>query len=223
MIERTINYCWFGNNKKNKTIKKCIESWKSKCPDFKIIEWNEKNFDINCNQFVKNAYAEKKWAFVSDYARLWVIYNYGGVYLDTDVELVKNIPGDLLKDEGFFCLEGKHINTGLGFAAEKGDELVKELLDSYDKIEEYPYDLDTCVKYNKIIFDKYFDDYGSLRQKNKSNGYYIMPSQYFCPYDYQTGKLTLTDETIGIHWYAGSWQSRWSRFKTKIKIFLNKF
>lgn len=91
MIEKVIHYCWFGGAEKNEIILTCIESWKKFCPDYKIIEWNENNFDINMCDFIKEAYENKKWVFVSDFVRLYVLYNYGGIYLDTDVELMDSL------------------------------------------------------------------------------------------------------------------------------------
>ena len=110
--EKKIHYCWFGGNQKSDLILKCIDSWKKFMPDYEIIEWNESNFDINCNTYVKEAYNSKKWAFVSDYVRLWVIYNFGGIYFDTDVELINNID-DLLDCNAFFCCYYKKINGSI--------------------------------------------------------------------------------------------------------------
>lgn len=131
MIDKVIHYCWFGNNPKSDLINKCIESWKKYCPEYKIIEWNEHNFDINMCEFTKNAYKTKKYAFVSDVARIWAIYNYGGVYLDTDVELYKSLD-ELLNYEAFFCIDnGRSINTGSGCGAETNHIAMKILLDDY--------------------------------------------------------------------------------------------
>ena len=91
VIPKIIHYCWFGGNELSELAKKCISSWRKYCPDYEIIEWNESNFDINLCQYVREAYKEKKWAFVSDYARFWILYNFGGIYMDTDVELIKSI------------------------------------------------------------------------------------------------------------------------------------
>ena len=104
MIPKVIHYCWFGNNPKPKMVKKCINSWKKYCSDYEIIEWNENNFDVNYCDYVKEAYEAKKWAFVSDFARLWIIYNCGGIYLDTDVEIIRNLD-ELLNDKAFFGFE----------------------------------------------------------------------------------------------------------------------
>ena len=100
MIPKIIHYCWFGKAKKSELEIKCIESWKKFCPNYKIIEWNEENYDVSKNTYMYQAYQKSRWGFVSDYTRLDVIYNYGGIYLDTDVELIKPID-DLLEDEGF--------------------------------------------------------------------------------------------------------------------------
>ena len=113
-------------------MRKCIKSWKKYCPDYKIVEWNEKNFDIqgSCD-YVREAYREQKWAFVSDYVRLWIIYNFGGIYLDTDVELIKNLD-NFLENPAFLAYQdSKYIATGLGFGAEKGNKIIKCMLDDY--------------------------------------------------------------------------------------------
>ena len=117
-IPKVIHYCWFGGNPKPKLVQKCIHSWKKYCPDYEIIEWNESNFDISsCPLYVRQAYDVKKWAFVSDYARLKIIHTCGGIYLDTDVELIKSLDS-LLEYNAFFGFEdGKYVATGLGFGA----------------------------------------------------------------------------------------------------------
>ena len=130
-IPRIIHYCWFGGNEKPEIVKKCMASWKEKCPDFEIKEWNENNFDINMFPYTKEAYENKKWAFVSDVARLWIIYNYGGIYMDTDVE-IKGDFGELLSYDSFMFFESVDIATGLGFGAKKNNKLVKAILDDYN-------------------------------------------------------------------------------------------
>ena len=126
MIPKIINYCWFGKNPLPTSVKKCINSWKKYCPDYKIIQWDETNFDVKSNMFVKEAYEAKAWAFVSDYARLKVKYENGGIYFDTDVELVKNLDF-LLKNSAYIGIQQSEYlcNTGLGFGAEKGILLLK--------------------------------------------------------------------------------------------------
>ena len=119
MIPKKIHYCWFGNNPLPESVQRCIESWKKYCPGYEIIEWNEGNYNINKIPFIEKAYKEKKYAFVSDYARLDIIYNEGGIYLDTDVELIKNID-PLLEHSCFLALEScGAVATGLGFGSIK--------------------------------------------------------------------------------------------------------
>ncbi|MFQ8630465.1 MAG: glycosyltransferase family 32 protein [Intestinibacter bartlettii] len=151
MIEKKINYCWFGGNEKSEIIQKCIKSWQKYCPDYEIIEWNESNFDVNLCKYTKDAYKNKKWAFVSDVARLWVIYNNGGIYLDTDVELFSSLD-ELLKYDAWFASDDiKYVATGLGFGAKKDNMLVKKMLEDY-YIREF--DVTPCPVLNtKIIFD----------------------------------------------------------------------
>jgi len=133
MIPKKIHYCWFGRNPKPKLAEKCIASWKKYCPDYEIIEWNEDNFDINMNVYTRYCYENKKWAYLSDFARLYVVAENGGVYFDTDVELLKN-PDELLKLEAFYGFETeKCINTGLGFGAEKNHPTVMAMVEEYEK------------------------------------------------------------------------------------------
>lgn len=160
MIEKTIHYCWFGGNPKPEIIAKCIASWKLHCPEFKIVEWNESNFDINLCKYTTDAYKNKKYAFVSDVARLWIIYNYGGFYFDTDVELKKNI-SDLAEYDAWFAADTVNfINTGVGFAAKPHDKYVKTMLEDYYDVE---YDETPCPPRNTNALRKnhpevpYFD------------------------------------------------------------------
>lgn len=132
VIPKIIHYCWFGNNEKPDIIKKCIDSWKKYCPDYKIIEWNENNFDISAYDFTKEAYQQKKYAFVSDLARLLIVYENGGIYLDTDVELLAPIDA-LCNNSAFFVFESeRRIASGLGFGAYKNAKSIKAMIDSYN-------------------------------------------------------------------------------------------
>lgn len=132
MIPKIIHYCWFGHNEKPEIINKCIESWQKYCPDYQIIEWNESNFDINSNQYMKEAYDDKAWAFVSDVARLMIVYENGGIYMDTDVELSASLD-DWLDLNAFYIFEsGRYIASGLGFGAEKHHPSVKQMLSFYE-------------------------------------------------------------------------------------------
>ena len=219
-IPKIIHYCWFGKNKKSKLIKRCILSWKKMCPDYKIVEWNESNFDVNVNCYCKEAYDAKKWAFVSDYARLWIIYNYGGIYLDTDVELVKSLD-DLLKYNSYFAAEDLvHINTGLGFGAKKNSDIVKKMLDDYNdihfKLDELNYDMTPCpVRNTKSIEETYSKVLDKSSFCEVDNNVFL-PKEYFCPYDATTGVMNKTKNTYGIHWYNASWRSKKTNLKRAI-------
>ena len=133
MIPKIIHYCWFGGGEKPELVRKCIASWEKYCPDWEIKEWNESNFDVSQNEFAKNAYEQRKWAFVSDVARVTIVYNRGGVYLDTDVELLASI-NELLKYHSFFSFESmRMVATGLGFGAEKGCLFLEKMIEQYTR------------------------------------------------------------------------------------------
>ena len=211
MIPKTIHYCWFGRNPKPKLAQKCIKSWKKKCTDYQIIEWNEDNFDISaCPLYVRQAYEAKKWAFVTDYVRLKVVYDYGGIYLDTDVELKKNLDF-LLENKAYFGFEeGKYIATGLGFGAEKEHPILKLLMSDYNSIpfvrEDGSFDETSCPKRNTECFLKQ-----GLRQDNTmqtlENGILILPAEYLSPISYFNGERHITSNTVSVHWFASSWLS----------------
>lgn len=209
MIPRVIHYCWFGKNPIPKKALKCIKSWQKKCPDYQIVQWNEKNFDINaCPRYVQQAYQAKKWAFVTDYARLKIVYDNGGIYLDTDVELKKNLD-KLLKYNAYFGKENStDIATGLGFGAIKHFAIIKELMADYDNIDfcriDGSFDTTTCITRNKHVFDKYGVSSDDQLQVLTDN-ILILPTIYLCPIDYRTGYRRNSLKTISIHWYEGSW------------------
>lgn len=210
MIPKVIHYCWFGNNKKTKLMKKCIRSWKKYCPDYEIIEWNEKNFNIDEScVYVQEAYQEKKWAFVSDYVRLKTVYEHGGIYLDTDVELINNLD-EFLKHPAFFGYQNEcFIATGLGFGAEKENAIVKCMLDDYENIcfvgENGHLDLTPCTVRNTKAIERF------LRGIDTSKICFIpdavlYPKEYFSPIDCKTLVMNKTEKTIAIHWFTASWR-----------------
>lgn len=209
MIPKIIHYCWFGRNPKPKLAKKCFKSWKKYCPNYKIIEWNEDNYDISSAPlYVQQAYAEKKWAFVTDYVRLQVVYENGGIYLDTDVELRRNLD-ELLQNKAYFGLENnEYINTGLGFGSEKGTEILLKLMMEYKDIpfvkEDGSYDTKPCPERNTEIFLSLGLKQDGSMQKLE-DGILILPSEYLCPKDWWTGAMEFTDRTYSIHHYGESW------------------
>ena len=208
-IPKTINYCWFGRGEMPSLSVKCIESWKKYCPDYNIVCWNEDNFDISSNRYAKEAYDAKKWAFVSDYVRLKVLYEEGGIYLDTDVELLKPID-DLIEDGGYMGFDDNGlISTGLGFACEKGNELVGMILKDYDDISfilpDGTYDITPCPDRNSHIIRKCGMDMNI--QDQFFMGIHMLPEDYLCPIKYYTGKKIITDNTYSIHHFCASWIS----------------
>lgn len=207
-IPKVISYCWFGNNPLPETAKKCIESWKKFCPDCEIVQWNETNYDVNKIPYIRDAYKEKKWAFVSDYARLDIINTYGGIYLDTDVELIKPLDG-LLNYESFWTIEkgSLAVNTGLGFGAQIGNVHLKQMIETYKHTSFYNKDksLNTtpCTAYTT----EYFEKLGYIRKDvpQEIQNAMILPSEFFCPMNFYGGSMQVTENTIGIHWYDMSW------------------
>lgn len=209
MIPKKIHYCWFGGNPLPDDAKKCIESWKKYCPDYEIIEWNESNYDLEKNRYVKYTYENKKYAFLTDYVRLDIIYNEGGIYLDTDVELVKPLD-DLLDSKGYIGMEQVGtINTGQGFGAVKNHPFVKENKDFYENYEF----LDESGNFNKIIcvpVTTSILEKKGLKKENSIQHVYdmdIYPVEYFCPLIMGTNKLKITKNTYSIHHFAGTWKS----------------
>lgn len=208
MIPKIIHYCWFGKNIKSDLIEKCFESWKKFCPDYKIIEWNEENFDINECEYVREAYEARKWAFVSDYVRHAVLNIYGGIYLDTDVELLKPLPDFLQND--FIALENKSsIASGLIMGCEKDNAFCKYMLMAYKN----DHFIQNNGKQNEKTVCERTTEYFIKRGFKKENkiqivdGFKIFPSEFFCPIDPITYEKKITTNTISIHHYGGSWCS----------------
>jgi len=207
MIPKVIHYCWFGGNPIPDEYKKYMESWKKFCPGYKIIEWNESNYDITKNKYMHEAYQAKKWAFVSDYARLDIIYNHGGVYLDTDVELLKNLDRFLEHKAFAGFASKKYVGTGLGFGAVKSHETIRNFRDYYDDVsfinKDGSYNLTACPEHQtKYLLTKGLKPNG---KKQNAADIIIYPVDYFSPICYKTLKLKLTDNTFSIHHYSSSW------------------
>ncbi len=223
MIPKVIHYCWFGRNPLPKLALTCIESWRKYLPGYEIKEWNEDNFDVDQIPYTRDAYQAKKYAFVSDYARYWILYRYGGLYFDTDVEIIKPID-DIVGKGPFMGVEvpgrGKRyplVAPGLGLGAEPGMDMYREIMDYYMSLSFYKEDgsmnLVTIVHYNTEVLVRN----GMQKSDNIQTvaGIYIYPVDYFNPMDSLTGKITLTDRTRSIHRYAASWTGT-SIFKKKL-------
>lgn len=209
MIPKTIHYCWFGGSQLPALALKCMKSWERFCPDYEVVRWDESTFDLSAAPiYVRQAYEAKKWAFVSDYARLQVVYEHGGIYLDTDVELVKS-PDSLLGYSAYFGFEdAEHIATGLGFGAEPHAPILAEMLEDYQHLsfvqEDGSLDLTPCPIRNTEMLMRVglmCDNSFQVLPGNIA----VFPTDYFCPLDYYTGVLKKTENTVSIHRYASSW------------------
>lgn len=206
-ISKIIHYCWFGRGEKPEIVKKCISSWKKNLKDYEIKEWNEDSFDINSNNFVREAYDNNKYAFVSDYVRVYALYNYGGIYLDTDVEVIQSFD-KYLDNESFWGFEvGNYVATST-IGAVKGNKFIKRFLDFYDGKTFLNEDGSFNVITNVKIVSKIFQDLGV-----KLDGKYqeidkmgvIYPLEIFSPYDYRYYEDLRNEDTVCIHHYYKSW------------------
>ena len=220
MIPKIIHYCWFGRAAKPAFVHKCIASWKKTLPEYQLIEWNEDNFDVSVNSFCKEAYESKKYAFVTDYVRLEALYKQGGVYMDTDVEILKSLDR-FLHHSAFSGFENESfVPTGL-MAAEKGNLWIKELLDYY---EDKHFDPQNMTTNTKIITDtclaaglKPNGEYQEL-----SNGVVFYPRTFFCPFDYGNGDNFISEDSHAIHHFSKSWLPWHVRFRYKLKLLARK-
>lgn len=215
-IPKKFHYFWFGNGKKPDSVIRCIESWKKHCPDFEIIEWNETNYDIHKHPFMEKAYQEKKWAFVSDYARLDVLYEHGGIYLDTDVEVIKDFT-PLIEHQAYIGFERLDlVNDGQGFGGAPGFPLFKEMLDCYNDLDEY---IESPKLRTKVLLA-----HGLRQDGSRQNvaGMEIYPIDYFCPKSFATGRIHKTKNTYSIHHFDGSWHGKNGKKYIYLMRFFNR-
>lgn len=226
MIPKKIHYCWFGGKELPEDARRCIESWRKFLPDYEIKEWNESNFDINCNQYVREAYVARKFAFVTDYVRLFALKHDGGVYMDTDVEVLKSYD-PFLHLTAFSGFENNnYVPTGM-MASEKGGKWVTELLDEYKDRNFIQTDGSYDMTTNTFAITAHAKRYG-LKCNNTFQDIKglatFFPSDYFCPKDHTTGKIMLTENSVCIHHFAASWLPHntlgWR--KHQLKVFLAK-
>lgn len=214
MIPKTIHYCWFGRGEKPRLAQKCIASWKKFCPDYEIIEWNEDNFDVNMNGYTRMCYEGKKYAFLTDYVRLVVIAEYGGIYFDTDVELIHPIDNLLMHPAYFGFEDADHINTGVGFGAKPGNPAVQAMLAEYEQLLQGKSGVIGCPILNTNALKKLGL---CLNGEKQDLGIAVVyPVDYFNPYDDPTGRLNKTKNTLSIHWYSKSWMSKRTILRSKL-------
>ena len=226
MIPKVIHYCWFGGKSLPKLAKKCKASWEKFFPDYEIKEWNEQNYDVNAVPYTKYCYEHQLWAYLSDYVRLDVVEREGGLYFDTDVEVVKR-PTELLQScRAYFGWETpEYINTGLGFAAEPHHPAVKAMLEMYEGLVvdgKYMYDrMQGCPQLNtKALISSGLKRDGSLQEVCNA---LIFPIDYMCPFKDATGELNKTKNTISIHWFGKSPHGRWVALRMKLTRPLHRF
>lgn len=222
MIPKVIHYCWFGRGKMPKLAEICIASWKKYLPDYELRLWNEDTFDVNSNLFTKQAYESRKFAFVTDYVRLYALYHHGGVYMDTDVEVIKNIDY-FLQFPAFSGFETDiHIPTGL-MASAKGGNWVKYLLTYYDDLAFIKEDGSFHATSNTYTIGEMTKKLGFLPNNTYQiidNEVHIFPKDYFCPKSQISGKIELTKNTYCIHHFSGSWIPAKAKRLTTIKRLL---
>ena len=214
MIPKKIHYCWFGRNPKPKLAEKCIASWRRYCPDYEIIEWNEDNFDVNRNGYTRMCISQKKYAFLSDYVRLLVVAEQGGVYFDTDVELIKPID-ELLENQAFYCFETpEYVASGLGFGSVAQGETIKAMLAEYDDLLDGRSGVVGCPRLNTSALTKL-----GLRQDGTTQQVadaLVLSSDYMNPFDPATGVTRKTKNTVSVHWYSAACLSPWRRLRTRM-------
>lgn len=210
MIPKIIHYCWFGRGEMPELATKCIDSWHKYMPDYEYKLWNEDNFDVNAIPYTKEAYEARKYAFVTDYVRLWALYTEGGIYMDTDVEILKPLD-DLLHLSGFTGYEGSKTRppvTGL-MASMAGGDWVKEQIESYQDShfikEDGTYDLVTntlrisaIMRNNGFVQDGKYCVYKDM---------HVFPTEYFCPRQ-TTGEVLITENTYCDHHFMGTWDDK---------------
>ena len=228
MIPKIIHYCWFGGKPLPKSAEKCIASWKKYLPDYEIKRWDESNFDVNAIPYTREAYAACKFAFVSDYARFWILYHYGGVYFDTAVEAINNMD-DIISAGNFMGVEQQNderitVAPGLGIGVIRENPLFGQMIEVYSRAHFLNDDGTPCLKNIVEITTEQLQKYGlrNISEIQDCCGFTIYPKDYFCPIDYDTRELKITENTRTIHHYAESWVPRSTRFKNALSRLFGK-
>lgn len=230
MIPKVIHYCWFGGAPIPEKYQQYIETWKKFCPEYEIKRWDESNFDVTSNRYCREAYESKQWAFVSDYARLKIIYEHGGIYLDTDVELIKSITPLISSGDGFIGFQNPiEVNSGLGFSAKAGNKCVEEMLSVYDtrkfiqnngQLNRVP-----CPAANTVGLQRCGLKIGKMENQEIQSleGLKVYPLEYFNPLNADTQQMNITKNTYSIHQYTASWLSGGSKKRQLLKRLIPNF
>lgn len=211
MIPKKIHYVWVGGNEKNNTIKQCMKTWGKHLEGYEVIEWNENNFDIDSHPFVKAAYKAKKWAYVSDYIRAYVIYKYGGIYLDTDILVLDNFDR-FLNNRAFVGFENPQYPFTAVFGAEPGHPLVKDMIEYYDRLDEYKFDFEknNTISVSELLIKKYHCKVGNKFQILDED-IAVYPDTVLC---------NPSENSISIHVFTGTWLEGKKALARKINVFL---
>lgn len=227
-IPKIIHYCWMGGAPKPASVLRCIESWKRFCPDYEIREWNESNYDPAKNAYTQQAYAAKKWAFVTDYARLDIVYEHGGIYLDTDVEVVRSFDG-LLDNECFLGFEAPgervpSVNSGHGFGAVPGSEVVRRMREEYDGVAFLAPDGSMDLRASPSYNTQALCALGLVREDRDQRlpGVTVYASDVLCPLEFHSGRLHRTERTVSIHHYGASWHKAEERRERRITLWCRR-
>ena len=211
MIPKKIHYVWVGGNEKNNTIKQCMKTWGKHLEGYEVIEWNENNFDIDSHPFVKAAYKAKKWAYVSDYIRAYVIYKYGGIYLDTDILVLDNFDR-FLNNRAFVGFENPQYPFTAVFGAEPGHPLIKDMIEYYDRLDEYKFDFEknNTISVSDLLIKKYHCKVGNKFQILDED-IAVYPDTVLC---------NPSENSISIHVFTGTWLEGKKALARKINVFL---
>nr|WP_320017117.1 glycosyltransferase [uncultured Desulfobacter sp.] len=212
IIPKTIHYCWFGRGNKTKLNLNCIDSWKKHCPDYDIIEWSEDNYDVSKNEFMRNAYQNKQWAYVSDVARIDIMYNYGGIYLDTDVTIVRSLD-ELLYQKAFMGIDVSKRIVLVGFGAIKKMPIFMKLYKAYCNTE---FSLKSVINKEIVLPNftkKYFKNLGYINngKYQKLGDIAVYPERVLSGFNPRTGKQRITEDTFMMHLHEGSWAQKESQ------------